>query len=150
RSQRRKQYDAAAFAQHRQKLLDEKVGRTHVDGKEVVKVFDGRLFDARGSGNARVRNQHVEPSTDDGAHASGELVRTIGGAQIGGDFLRVAAARSDVGDDGIRSCFVAAVVHEHLRAGAAECKRDGAADAAGCARDKRGFSCEVIHGKSSV
>ena len=69
RRQRRKQHDAAASAQHRQKLLHEEERRAHVDGEEVVEIFDGRVFDTRGFRDARVRDEHVQPSADHGAHA---------------------------------------------------------------------------------
>ena len=61
--------DAAAFAQRWQQLLHQEERCAHVDGEEPVEVLDGGVLDGRGLGDAGVGHQHVEPATDDGAHA---------------------------------------------------------------------------------
>jgi hypothetical protein len=67
---------------------------------------------------------------DDSAYAFCERMRAVCVAQIRGDFLGVAASRTDFGDDSIRRLVPAAVVNEHLCACFRECERTGAADAA--------------------
>jgi hypothetical protein len=84
---------------HRQQLLYEKVRRAHVDREEVVKVFDGRFFDGGRLGDARVRDQNIQPVAGQRAHPFCKLVRAIRGAQIGRDLFCAAARGANRFDD---------------------------------------------------
>ena len=64
------------------RLLDEEKRRADVDGEQPVEVFDRRLFNGRGFGNAGISNQDVEAIADDGADLLGELVRAVRGGEI--------------------------------------------------------------------
>jgi LysR family transcriptional regulator, regulator for bpeEF and oprC len=53
-------------------FLRKKERRSHIDREQVVEVFDGRLFDRRCAGDARIGNEYVEAAADDRARPSRE------------------------------------------------------------------------------
>jgi hypothetical protein len=54
-----------AVSQHRQQLLNEKVGRADVDREQPVEVLDAQSFDGDGLGDAGIGDQNIELSIDD-------------------------------------------------------------------------------------
>ncbi len=59
--ERRGEDHAEAFAQDRQQLLDEEIGRTHVHGEQRVEVLDRGLLNGRCLGDTRIGDEDVEP-----------------------------------------------------------------------------------------
>ena len=75
----------------------------------------------------------------------GQLVRPIGGRQIGRYRIGAAAGFAYLGDDAVGFVGAAAVVHQNLRTGRGEREGAGAADAAGGAGHEGGFARQIRH-----
>ena len=126
--------------QHRQELLYEKERRAHVDGKQLVEVLDGRLFDARGPGYAGIGDQDIEARADDFTSLGSESVRSVRGAQIRLHDIRLATALADARHNRLCLRLAAAVVHECPGARNAQGDGSGTPYSARGAGNERRFS----------
>jgi hypothetical protein len=136
---RSEENDTASFRQDRKQLLDEKEGGANVDGEQPIEILDGGIFDGGGFRDPRISDKDIEAIADDVAREFGKLVRPIGSPQIGRDCVATAASFAYLGDNTVGFIGATAVLHQDLCTGGGECQRDGAADAAGGARDECGF-----------
>ena len=111
------EHDAAALAHDGQQLLHQKIRGAHVDGEQLVEVFDRGVLDAGRLRDAGIGDQNVEAIADDRANLFGQCMRTAGCAQIGDHLFGTAARFPKSRDDGFGLFRAAAVVNQNLRAG---------------------------------
>jgi len=82
RPERRGHNDVGAFTEDGQKLLHEKKRASDIGRKKVVKVGYRVVFDDCDLGDSGVRNQHVQPLSNDLADFLPEQCRSIWTSQV--------------------------------------------------------------------
>jgi hypothetical protein len=73
-AERRNEDYAAAVAQNRKRLLDEKERRADIDREKAVEILNRRVFDARRLRHAPVCDENIQPVADDIASLPGQVV----------------------------------------------------------------------------
>ena len=106
--ERRNEYDAAAVAQNRKRLLDEKVRRANIDGEQAVEILHGRIFEFHRLGNAGIRNQNIQTVANRAANLFRQMVRAIGGGKVCRHCFRLTAGAANLGHYRLGFLFAAA------------------------------------------
>lgn len=137
--------DAGTLSQDGEKLLHKKERASHVRCEEIVKVRNSVVFDARGLGDASIRDDNVEPVSNQVANLRRELKSRLRLGQTRTYSVGFASVVPDVLDEGICIVLGFSVMDKDASAGICQGDRSGATNSAGCAGNECSFVRKVSH-----